>query len=94
MVGALAQKTVETYFKDELESRCIRFADVNGQLAENKEVVTKYGATSASLWIGTYVDGEFHSEQDLNVWLKIEDEGEYLQYLKRLLEKRLSGDLS
>jgi frataxin-like iron-binding protein CyaY len=94
MVGALAKKTVETYFKDELESRRITFADVNGQLAKNQEVVRKYGAMSASLWIGTYVDGEFHCEQDLNVWRKIENEGEYLDYLREVLDKRLSGDLS
>lgn len=93
MVGALAEKTVQTHFRDELRSGRISFAHVNGQVAENREVVTKYGARSSSLWIGTTIDGVFHKEQNFEVWRKIQDEREFMQYLRRLLEKRLDGDL-
>lgn len=93
MVGALAEKTVQTHFRKELRSGHITFAHVNGQLAENREMVTKYGARSSSLWIGATIDGTFHKEQDFEVWRKIQNEGEFMQYLKRLLEKRLAGDL-
>lgn len=93
-VGAFAEKTVNTYYKDLLDSGKITFASINVELAENKELTVKYGATGSSLWIGTYINGEFHKEEDTNVWYKIRDEQGYLDYLKSVLDKRLSGDLS
>lgn len=93
MVGALAERTVQTYFKDELASGRITFAHINGQLAQNSELVRKYDARNSSLWIGTTIDGTFHKEQDLEVWRKIKNERDYLEYLKGLLERRLAGDL-
>jgi len=93
-VGALAEKTVNTYFKGELDSGQLAFAHINGQLAENRELVMRYGATGSSLWIGIYIDGTFHKEENTTVWYKIKNEQDYLQYLKGVLEKRLAGDLS
>lgn len=92
-VGELAEKTVNTYFKDELDSGTLVFGHINGELPENSGLVEKYGVTSSSLWIGTYVNGEFHKEQNVNVWYKINNEQEYLDYLKTILETRLSGGL-
>lgn len=93
-VGELAEKTASTYFASELESGKLVFGHVNGELPENKELVEKYAATGSSLWIGTYVNGQFSKEQNINVWYKISNEADYLQYLKGVLEKRLKGDLS
>ncbi len=93
-VGELAEKTVKTYFKDELQSGELVFKHVNGELAKNREIVSKYGATGSSLWIGTYINGSFHKEVNNRVWYKIGDEEEYMTYLKGILEKRLAGDLS
>ncbi len=93
-VGELAEKTANTYFKEELESGELVFGHINGELPENRELVEKYGVTSSSLWIGTYVNGEFHKEENINVWYKINNEDEYLDYLRSLLEKRLSGGLN
>lgn len=93
-VGELAEKTLNTYFKDELESGKLVFGHINGELSENRELVKKYGVTSSSLWIGTYINGEFHKEQNTKVWYKIENEQDYLTYLKGILEKKLAGDLS
>ena len=93
-VGELAEKTVNTYFKDELESGKVVFGHINAELPENKDLATKYGATGSSLWIGTYVNGKFSKEQNTNVWYKIEDEKGYLEYLKGIIDKRLSGELS
>ena len=93
-VGDLAEKTLNTYFKEELESGKIKFAHVNGELEENKDLASKYGATGSSLWIGTYLDGEFHKEENTRVWYKINDEEDYMTYLKGEIEKRLKGDLS
>ena len=93
-VGSLAEKTVNTYFKKELDSGKIVFGHINGELPENAELVKKYGATGASLWIGTYVDGKFTKEENVNVWYKINNEQDYLSYLEGILEKRLKGDLT
>jgi len=93
-VGELAEKTVNTYFKEELESGKMVFGHINGELPENKALVTKYGATGSSLWIGTYVNDKFSKEQNVNVWYKIEDEKGYLEYLKGIIDKRLSGEMS
>ena len=53
-IGDLAEKTLNTYFKKELDSGKIKFAHINGELEENRDLVLKYGATGSSLWIGTY----------------------------------------
>jgi len=90
-VGELAEKTVNTYFKDELESGKLVFGHINGELPENRDLVDKYGVTSSSLWIGTYVNGEFHKEQNVNVWYKINNEDEYMAYLKGVIENKLAG---
>ena len=93
-VGALAEKTVNTYFSDELESGKITFAHINTELAINKDLVTKYGVNSASLWIGVYDENGFHKEMNANVWYKINNETDYMRYLKGIIEKRLVGDFS
>ena len=93
-VGAFAEKTVNTYYKDLVDSGKMAFASINTELPENRELVIKYGATGSSLWIGTYINGEFHKEENTNVWYKVRDEAGYLSYLKEVIDKRLSGDLS
>ncbi len=94
-VGDYAEETVNTYFADELKSGKIVFGHINGELAENRDLVAKYRVNSASLWIGTYTkDGKFIAEQNTNVWYKVNDKEDYLAYLKGIIEKRLAGDLS
>ena len=53
-MGDLAEKTINTYFSDELKSGKITFAHLNGELPENYDKVKKYSVTVSSLWIGTY----------------------------------------
>ena len=93
-VGDLAEKTVNTYFSEELESGKVTFAHINAELAINKDLVTKYGVNSASLWIGVYDENGFHKEMNANVWYKISNETDYMSYLKGIVEKRLAGDFS
>lgn len=93
-VGDLAEKTVNANFKDELASGRLVFAHVNGQLMENKELVTKYGATGSSLWIGVYDADGFHKEENVKVWYLINNKEAYSLYLTDLINKRLNGDLS
>ncbi len=93
-VGDLAEKTLNTYFKEELENGKIKFAHINGQLEENKDLVLKYGATGSSIWIGTYLDEEFHKEENTRVWYKINNEADFMTYFKGEIEKRLEGNLN
>jgi hypothetical protein len=93
-VGAYAEETVNTYFSEELKSGKIIFAHINGDLAENKEKVQQYGVTGSSLWIGIYDDAGFHPEQNVNVWYKISNKEDYMNYLKGIIDKRLAGDYS
>lgn len=93
-VGALAEKTVNTYFKDELESGRLVFAHVNYEMPENRELAVKYQVSGSSLWIGTYLNGTFHREENIEVWYKINDERAFMEYLRGVIAKRLAGDLA
>ena len=90
-VGDYAEETVKTYFADELESGKIIFDHINAELPENRDLVMKYGVTGSSLWIGVYrKDGSFSKEENTNVWYKIQDKQDYMNYLKQVLEQKLS----
>lgn len=91
-VGDYAEVTVNTYFKEELEKGIIIFDHINGDLPENKELVMQYGATGSSLWLGTYNGEDFSAEQNTNVWYKIKDKTEYMNYLKEVIEQKLAGN--
>jgi len=92
-LGDYAEETVNTYFSDELNSGKIVFGHINGDLSENKELVIKYSATGSSLWIGIYYkDGSFVKEENVNVWYKIGDKGDYMNYLKGIIEQKLAGN--
>jgi len=92
-VGDLAEETVGVYFFDEVESGMISFEHLNADLPGNLEKVKKYGVTGASLWIGVYYsDGSFVKEENINVWYKTGDRVDYMNYLKGVLEGKLSGN--
>jgi len=94
ILGNYAEDTINTYFSSEVSSGKIEFKHLNLELPENKEIVSKYGATGSSIWIGTYTtDGEFYAEENVNLWYKLNNKEDYESYLKELLEKRLSGDM-
>ncbi len=92
-MGDMAEETVNTYFTDELDSGKITFAHLNGELPKNRDKVVKYQATGSSLWIGTYyTDGNFEKEQNIKVWYKINNKQDYMDYLKGVIEEKLSGE--
>lgn len=92
-MGDMAEETINTYFSDELTSGKITFAHLNGELSQNSEKVIKYGATGSSLWIGIYFkDGTFRKEENVNVWYKINNKQEYMDYLKGVIETKLAGE--
>ena len=91
LVGGYAEETVNTYFQKELSSGKLVFVHINGELANNSEIVKKYGATGSSLWIGIYDRNGFHAEQNINVWYKINNETEYMDYLRGVILEKLNG---
>jgi hypothetical protein len=92
-VGAYAEETVNTYFADELKSGKIIFDHINGELPENSELVNKYEAKGSSLLIGIYgKDGSFSKSEDTNVWYKIDNKTDFMNYLKGVIEQKLSGN--
>lgn len=93
-LGKLAEKTVNTYFADELSSGKLAFGHINYELPENSALSDKFGPSGASLWIGTTIDRDFTKEEDIKVWYKLQDEEGFMSYLKGVIEKRLGGDLT
>jgi len=92
-MGDLAEETINTYFFDELKSGKIIFAHLNGELPENYNLVKKFGATGSSLWIGvTYKEGSFTKEENINVWYKINNKQDYMNYLKGVIDGKLKGE--
>ena len=91
-VGAFSEETVNTYFSNELKSRKLVFAHVNVDLPENKALVDKYEAKGSSLLIGVYgKDGSFTKQEDTNVWYKIGDKTDFMNYLKGVIEQKFLG---
>ena len=91
-VGAYAEETVNTYFADELESGKIVFGHVNVDLLENIDLATKYEVTGSLLWLGVYDKNGFHKEENVNVWYKISNKEDYMNYLKGIIEQKLAGN--
>jgi len=91
-VGDYAEETVNTYFKDELKSGKIVFDHINVDLSENRDLAIKYSVTGSSLWLGTYNGNEFNAEENTNVWYKIKDKQDYINYLKGVIEQKLAGN--
>lgn len=93
-IGNLAEKTVKTRFRDELASGRLVFAHVGYELPGNASLVSKYGVSGSSLWIGVYNATGFSKEQDTKVWYLIGNEAAFDSHLSEILTKRLNGDLS
>jgi len=88
-VGAFSEETINTYFVDELESGKLVFDHINVDLPENKALATRYEATGSSLFIGAYYgDGSFIKEENTNVWYKIDNKEEFINYLKGVIEQK------
>jgi hypothetical protein len=93
-LGELAEKTVNTYFTNELLSGALVFGHINYELPENSALSEKFEPSGSSLWIGTTIGSEFNKEEDTKVWYKLQDEEGFMSYLKGVIDKRLAGDMS
>ena len=90
-VGEFALKTIQEKFSEEYASGKITFREINGELPENKAIVTKYQARGSSLFINTIRGDEDNIIEDTRVWRLISNEKQYMDYfeekLKTLLEQ-------
>ncbi len=94
-LGDFAEETVNAYYAKELMTGKIVFGHINAQESQNAELAKKYEVTGSSLWIGVYdKDGKFYKEENVNLWYKLGDKEEYMQYLKNIIDKRFAGDLN
>jgi hypothetical protein len=90
--GAYAKETVETYFKDELKEGIIIFKEIDALDSGNREIVMKYGPTSSSVLLGVYNDDSFSATEDTNIWFKLRNKQDYMNYFKGVIEEKLSGN--
>ncbi len=90
-VGAYAEETINAYFAEDLKSGKILFGHVNYDLADNRALAQKYGVTGSSLWIGTFKGGGFYPEENVNVWYKIGNKADYMNYLKGVIDDKLKA---
>ncbi len=88
-VGELALKTIEQEFPEEYDQGVITFRDVNVDLAENKELASKFKARGSSVFVNAIVQGEDNIEEDVAVWRLIRNEEKYIEYFAEKLNDLL-----
>ena len=90
-IGKYALKTIQDRFAEEYAAGKIVFKDINIELPENQEIVTRYQAKGSSLYVNAIRDGKDDIKDDVTVWRLVNDEIQYASYfegkLKRLLGK-------
>jgi hypothetical protein len=93
-IGANLDETMERYFLEEVDSGKISYGHINIQDPGNSEITNRYGAVGTSLWIGVYDENGFHADNDKGIWYKLNDKEAFIDYLKNIIEKRLSGNIN
>jgi hypothetical protein len=88
-VGKLAKQTLEEHFADELDSGKIEFLDINGELPDNREIVTKYQARGSSLFINAIKDGDEHITEDTTVWRYVANPTQFKKYFTQKINQLL-----
>lgn len=90
-VEKYARETLEEFFQDEMENGTISFQSINGELAENQDLVIKYQAQGSSLFINAIQDGKDNIQEDTMVWRLVGDEQEFKSYFRGKIESLLSS---
>ena len=82
--------TLETYFKDELDSGEVAFQAVNIEDKENATIVNKYGAFTSSLFINKIISGTDHIEEVKEIWFVLGEDKEFVEIVKGKIEESLT----
>ena len=88
-VGEYALKTIKERFSEEYNNGVIVFTDINGELAENRDMVMKYKAGGSSLYTNAFIAGSDNIEEDTAVWRLVNNEKQFLDYFEAKLKKLL-----
>jgi hypothetical protein len=88
-VGEYALKTIKEKFPEEYKNGTIVFKDINGELAENKDIVMKYRASGSSLFINAIKGGVDNIEEDVTVWRLVTNEDQYTSYFQNKINSLL-----
>ena len=90
-VGEYALETIKNKFSDEYQSGKIIFKDINGELPENKEIVTKYQARGSSLFINAIRNSQDNIAEDVTVWRLITSKDKFTDYFENKLKTLLGN---
>jgi hypothetical protein len=86
--------TLETYFKDELDSGKLTFQSINVEDEANADILEKYNNPSyLTLCINTVIGGTDHIEEVTDIWLVIGNDEAFDEIVKSKVEKSLSGEV-
>jgi len=88
-VGEYALKTIKERFSEEYKKGIIVYKDINGELAENMDMVMKYRAGGSSLYTNAIIAGSDNIEEDTTVWRLVTNEKQFLDYFEAKLKKML-----
>lgn len=88
-VGKYALNTIQNRFPEEYASGKVVFKDINYELPENKEIVTRYQAQGSSLYINAVRNSKDDIVNDVTVWRLVNDENQYTNYFESKLKKLL-----
>jgi hypothetical protein len=85
-VGKYALQTIESKFSEEYASGKIRFKEINIDLKENQDIVTKYQAGGSSLFVNAIRGTTDDIVQDVTVWQLVNNEERYINYFEAKLK--------
>jgi hypothetical protein len=90
-VGEYALKTIEEKFPNEYASGIITFKDINGELAENRDIVIKYQARGSSLFVNAIHGDKDTISEDTTVWRLVTNEKQFNNYFEKKLKNLLGN---
>ncbi len=85
----MTRLTLETYFKDELDSGKLIFDTVDMGLRGNAPIVEQYGAYTSSLFINTVREDSEHIEPVMDIWFVLGDDEAFAEVIKSKIEASL-----
>ncbi|MCJ7828097.1 nitrophenyl compound nitroreductase subunit ArsF family protein [Patescibacteria group bacterium] len=90
-VGEYALQTIKDKFPEEYQSGKIVFKDINIELLENKELVTKYQAGGSSLFVNVISNNIDNIKEDTAVWQLVNDQEKFTDYFENKLKTFLGN---
>lgn len=89
-IGRYTKEIIQEKFSDQASEGMIDFREINIDLVENAEIVSKYRATGQSLYINAVKDGKDNINQDIKIWRLVRSEGQFKDYLASRINSLLT----